>query len=83
MSQGPQYLNEVDALLSQSIKRLEKDYDNATGDWGHLSNEPCRFCHEIGGVYFRIDDSPCGKNEPQCVRCDKCGRTWEADSTAA
>ena len=53
-------------------------YDNATGDWGHLPDEPCRYCFQVGKVYFRNDDSPLGKSQPQVVRCDACGRTWEA-----
>ena len=58
-------------------------FKNEIGEWGSLPAEPCRFCHQIGGVKFRIDDSPRGKNEPQVVRCDKCGRDWEAESPLA
>jgi hypothetical protein len=58
-------------------------FKNNEGDWGHLPNEPCRFCHQIGGVYFRVDDSPRGKNEPQVVRCENCGRDWESHTTEA
>lgn len=59
------------------------DYKGNVGDWGALPAEPCRFCHKAGGVFFRIDDSPTGLNQPQEARCDLCGQTWAADSPLA
>lgn len=49
-------------------------------DRGYLLEEPCRFCHRAGGVWFLIDDSPFGKNTEQVVACDYCKNTWTADS---
>ncbi len=43
---------------------------------GYLLKEPCRYCHQIGGVYFVVDDSPFGKNADQVVACDKCKNSW-------
>jgi hypothetical protein len=59
------------------------EYRNESGDWGHLPEEPCRYCRRVGGVMFRNDDSPRGKTEPQAIRCELCGRVWEADSSSA
>lgn len=53
------------------------------GEWGALPSEPCRYCHQIGGVFFMIDDGPEGRKGLQVTRCDKCGRSWEADSSSA
>lgn len=53
------------------------------GEWGHLPQEPCRFCRHQGQVYFLIDDGPEGKKGLQVQRCDHCKRTWEADSSLA
>lgn len=88
MSNGPRYQNEMDGLLSQAVSsivdRMSCDgMEKERGDWGALPLEPCRYCHSIGGVQFRIDDSPLGKNQPQVVRCDKCGRDWEVTSSSA
>ena len=52
-------------------------------DWGLLPNEPCRFCHRIGGVRFQIDESPWGLANPQVMTCGNCGSTWTADSATA
>jgi hypothetical protein len=52
-------------------------------DRGALLNEPCRYCHEVGGVYFVLDDSPWGKSQPQVVGCSRCGATWTADGPLA
>lgn len=87
MSQGPKYESEMDALLAQAVHQItDKMNDggmkNNEGDWGSLPQEPCRYCRQVGGVYFRVDDSPRGKTEAQIVRCDKCGRDWEALSLA-
>jgi hypothetical protein len=60
-----------------------KEYDANIGDWGHLPNEPCRFCRQVGGVYFLIDDGPEGKAGLEIVRCDKCKRSWTVDSANA
>ena len=49
-------------------------------NWGALPQEPCRFCHEAGGVQFLIDDSPFGKNAAQVMQCTRCGRTWESQT---
>lgn len=65
------------ALKTRYSQFLRKDYLNEVGDWGSLPAEPCRFCHQVGGVHFRNDDSPRSLSEPQVVRCDKCGRSWE------
>lgn len=54
-----------------------------SGDWGHLPNEPCRFCHKQGKVYFQIDDGPEGRRGLQASRCDNCGRSWTVDSANA
>lgn len=53
------------------------------GDWGHLPAEPCRFCRRPGGVHFLRDDGPEGRSAGQIVRCDRCGRDWVADTSAA
>lgn len=53
------------------------------GEWGFLAQEPCRFCRQQGGVYFIIDEGPEGKAGLQIQRCDKCHRTWTADSSSA
>jgi hypothetical protein len=57
----------------------------ATGEeeWGALPNEPCRYCRQPGGVYFLVDDGPEGRVGLQPMRCDRCGRTWIADSASA
>jgi hypothetical protein len=60
-----------------------KEYDAITGDWGTLPQEPCRFCHEIGGIFFMIDNGPEGHTGLQTVRCDKCKRWWIVDSACA
>lgn len=88
MSNGPIYKNDLDGLLSQSIGKIVDKMScggmqKEKGDWGSLPLEPCRFCHKIGGVLFRVDDSPLGKNQPQVVRCDLCGRDWEVTSSLA
>ncbi len=72
----------TDALPRDSVS-LDYDFQNEAGDWGVLEKEPCRYCHLIGGVMFRVDDSPRGKVEAQVVRCAKCGRSWEVDSSMA
>ena len=54
-----------------------------TSDWAALPEEPCRFCRVPGGVVFLIDDGPPGRESPVIVRCQKCGRHWEADSRYA
>lgn len=51
-------------------------------DWVNLPQEPCRFCHAQGGVWFKIDEGPEGRGS-QPVRCDKCKRTWQVDSSSA
>lgn len=53
------------------------------GEWGHLANEPCRFCRHVGKVYFLIDEGPEGKSGLSPVRCDHCGRSWVPDSSSA
>jgi hypothetical protein len=55
----------------------------ADGDWGYLPYEPCRYCRQVGGVYFLIDDGPEGKAGLEVVRCDRCGRSWVVDSALA
>lgn len=52
-------------------------------DRGYLLQEPCRFCHRRGWVYFVVDDSPFGKNSPVVVACGKCKNTWNADGALA
>lgn len=49
-------------------------YDESDKDV--LPDEPCRFCHATGDVYFVIDDSPFGKSTPQVVACDNCKNSW-------
>jgi len=58
-------------------------YSAETGEWGHLPNEPCRFCRQPGGVHFMIDDGPEGRSGHQPMRCDLCKRTWEAGEATA
>jgi hypothetical protein len=53
------------------------------GEWGHLPQEPCRYCRQIGGVYFCIDDGREGIGGLSSVRCDKCKRDWINDSPNA
>lgn len=62
---------------------MEEKYKGNVGDWGSLPDEPCRFCRKAGGVHFMLDDGPEGRVGLQPMRCDLCGRTWEADSVAA
>ncbi len=62
---------------------MKKEYEVETGDWGRLEHEPCRFCRQAGGVLFMIDDKPGEQAGHQAMRCDKCGKTWEADSSCA
>ncbi len=50
-----------------------------TPDRGYLHEEPCQFCHKVGGVWFLIDDSAYGKNASQVVGCDLCGNIWTSD----
>jgi hypothetical protein len=53
------------------------------GEWGWLENEPCRFCHRTGKVYFLIDDGPEGRKGISPMRCDHCKRTWtQGEATA-
>lgn len=52
-------------------------------EWGHLPAEPCRYCHAQGKVYFMLDAGPEGRDGQQTNRCDACGRSWVADSSAA
>lgn len=66
-----------------TAKRVSDDWRREAGEWGWLDQEPCRYCHEIGGVFFRADDFPQDRNQTQVVRCDKCGRNWECDSPLA
>jgi hypothetical protein len=55
-------------------------FQNNVGDWGCLYGEPCRFCRRTGGVMFLVDNQD---SDRQPVRCDLCGRCWEADSANA
>lgn len=52
-------------------------------DRGYLLTEPCRFCKQVGGVFFIIDDSPFGRNTPQVVACEKCKNSWTVDGPYA
>lgn len=61
----------------------EQDYEIESGTWGSLPAEPCRYCRRQGGVRFRLDDDPVTAQGPQVVRCEGCGRWWEADSSSA
>jgi DNA-directed RNA polymerase subunit M/transcription elongation factor TFIIS len=49
-------------------------------DRGYLPEEPCRHCHQRGGVYFILDDSPFGRGTAQVTACEKCKNSWTADS---
>lgn len=60
-----------------------KEYDKDSGKWGFLPNEPCRFCHSKGCIYFMIDEGPEGKTGLSPVRCDNCKRTWTPESSTA
>ena len=64
-------------------EQQKKEYDANTGDWGSLPEEPCRKCHQRGGVMFQIDDGPEGRTSSQAVRCTLCGATWHADGPYA
>lgn len=46
-------------------------------DWGLLPLEPCRYCHQQGGVQFLASNQPLDQHAQQ-VRCVNCGRAWEA-----
>ncbi len=46
-------------------------------------DEPCRYCHQTGGVYFVIDESPFGVNTSQVVACEKCKNNWTVDGPLA
>lgn len=61
----------------------EPEYEVESGEWGALPQEPCRYCRRQGGVQFRLDDDPTVQHGPQIVRCELCGRWWEADSSSA
>lgn len=52
-------------------------WKNETGEWGVLSEEPCRYCYEIGGVQFLLENRP-GEAGVVIVHCKRCHRTWEA-----
>lgn len=60
-----------------------KMYESHIGDWAALPEEPCRFCRAIGGIMFCIDEGPEGRDGQQIMRCEKCKRTWNADSSNA
>ena len=52
--------------------------------WALLDKEPCRFCHVVGKVMFKIDDGgPESKNDFQPMVCLACGRSWQCDSPLA
>lgn len=53
------------------------------GDWFLLENEPCRFCHKVGCVYFLGSDGRHQRDDDQPMRCDACGRSWQSDSPCA
>jgi hypothetical protein len=55
----------------------------ASGDWGMLPAEPCRFCRQVGGVHFLIDDGPEGRKGLSPVRCDQCGWIWVPGESSA
>jgi RecJ-like exonuclease len=55
----------------------------ASGDWGALPAEPCRFCRQAGGVHFLIDDGPEGRKGLSPVRCDQCGWIWVPGESSA
>ena len=83
----PRFIDANRAKLTEHIRarltRADKQATVHTGDWGHLPHEPCRHCRVQGKVYFLIDDGPAGRSAAQTVRCDACGRSWEADSSSA
>lgn len=53
-----------------------KDYDYRAGTWATLAGLPCIVCHEPA-VVIRVDEAPIDCNQPQVVRCERCGKTWE------
>ncbi len=65
---------------------MSEEFKIESGEWGFLEQEPCRFCHKQGCVFFIINEGP-HKNDPQYVCCEVskggCGRIWEASSTNA
>lgn len=65
------------------LKGLDKPPPSLEGSWGSLQNEPCRYCHAVGKVFFETGENPADRNAPTRVRCDGCGRSWDADSTGA
>jgi hypothetical protein len=46
------------------------------GEWGFLENEPCRFCFQVGCIFFLIDAGPEGISGAPITRCSKCHRSW-------
>lgn len=74
-------------IQNEPIKseEVQPAVNNLSGEdnWGALPEEPCRHCHEKGGVQFLIDDSPHGKNTSQIVRCTKCRNAWDVDGRQA
>lgn len=66
-----------------NAQEMEADQTGDGSNRGALLNEPCRFCHKVGGVWFVIDDSPFGKNSSQACGCSLCGANWDADSPVA
>jgi hypothetical protein len=69
--------------MSEDQQPPERPYSAIEGEWGYLANEPCRYCHEVGGIFFLIDDGPEGKTGLSPIRCDRCKRTWTPDSSNA
>lgn len=71
------------------MPQYERDQPNGPwSEWpppdrGYLLEEPCRYCHQSGGVYFLIDDSPFGRNTAQVVACERCKNTWTVDGHCA
>jgi hypothetical protein len=57
-----------------------KEYAVESGEWGALPAEPCRYCRQVGGVFFRVTIR---HEDLQETRCDKCGRSWVPGESGA
>lgn len=71
------------AAQSEALSRRAEKAPVRAGRWGALPQEPCRFCRQVGGVHFLIDDGPEGRSGLSPVRCDRCKRDWIAGEVNA
>jgi hypothetical protein len=80
----PPWVRSIQVFLDRFEPYLGR-HDRATkaDEWGHLPNEPCRYCRKPGGVYFLQDNGPEGRDGLQPMRCENCKRDWIAGTSTA